>query len=432
VFLFHSQLAKLEIELVFTVTDLCLLLTKVACLKINTSKTIMQLHLTRLNFIFASIKDTNKHCNQIIMAKKEIYIHNVHDWPNFIYDDSIVLPVLSAVRLKQGFLLGKMQNIGFDLQNQAVLNTITLDILKNSEIEGEILNQSEVRSSVANKLGIELKSKEHVGHYVKGMVKMMLDATQNFSDTLKPEKLFGWHAALFPTGYSGKDKINVAKYRKHEMVVKSGALGKEKVHIRAPKPEEVITEMKKFIIWFNSSGEDSIIKAAIAHLWFETIHPFDDGNGRIGRALTDMLLARSDMNKQRFYSMSSAILTKRKRYYKVLESTQKGTMNVTNWVVWFIETLNTAISDSEEKLKVVFQKAAFWDKFRNTKLNDRQKLIINKVLDGHEGLVRTDKWATIANCPKITASRDISDLVKKEILKPNGKGGRSTAYDIIL
>jgi Fic family protein len=324
-----------------------------------------------------------------------------------------------------------MYNIGFDLQNQAVLNTITLDILMNSEIEGEILNQSEVRSSVANKLGLALDSDEQVGHYVEGVVEMMLDATQNYNDKLTSEKLFGWHAALFPTGYSGKEKINVAKYRKHEMVVKSGLLGKEKIHLIAPSHSAVKAEMTLFINWFNTSNEDSIIKAAKAHLWFETIHPFDDGNGRIGRALTDLLLARSDNNKQRFYSMSAAILKKRKRYYQVLESTQKGSINITNWVLWFIETLVIAIDDSEEKLKIVFQKAAFWDKHRKTKLNDRQKLIINKMLDGHDGLIRTDKWATIVNCPTITASRDIADLVKKGIIKPNGKGGRSTAYDLI-
>jgi Fic family protein len=365
------------------------------------------------------------------MTTKSTYIHQLKEWPNFIFDAAIVLPLLSAVRLKQGLLLGKMHSIGFDIQNQAVLNTITLDILMNSEIEGEILNQSEVRSSVANKLGIELNSEKHAGHYVEGVVEMMLDATQNFSDKLTSKKLFGWHAALFPTGYSGKEKINVAKYRTHEMVVKSGLLGKEKVHLSAPKHSQVNTEMTQFIHWFNSSNEDAIIKAAKAHLWFETIHPFDDGNGRIGRALTDMLLARSESNKQRFYSMSAAILKKRNRYYNELESTQKGSINITKWLLWFIETFDMAIDDSEEKLKIVFQKATFWDKHRKTKLNDRQKLLINKVLDGHEGLIRTDKWASLVSCPVITASRDISDLVKKGILKPNGKGGRSTAYDLI-
>jgi Fic family protein len=366
------------------------------------------------------------------MTNKSTYIHQLKEWPNFMYDAATVLPFLSAVRLKQGILLGKMRNIGFDLQNQAILNTITLDILKNNEIEGEFLNQSEVRSSVANKLGIDLDSKTHIGHYVEGVVEMMLDATQNYNDKLTPEKLFGWHAALFPTGYSGKEKINVAKYRAHEMVVKSGSLGKEKIHLSAPNHSRVNIEMTLFIHWFNSTDEDSIIKAAKAHLWFETIHPFDDGNGRIGRALTDMLLARSDSNKQRFYSMSAAILKRRKSYYQALESTQKGSINITNWVIWFIETLDIAISDSEEKLAIVFQKACFWDKHRKTKLNDRQMLIINKVLDGHEGLIRTDNWANIVNCPSITASRDISDLVKKGILIPNGKGGRSTAYDLII
>ena len=366
------------------------------------------------------------------MTNKSTYIHQLKEWPNFMYDAAKVLPFLSAVRLKQGILLGKMRNIGFDLQNEALLNIITLDILKNNEIEGEFLDQSEVRSSVATKLGIDLDSKTHIGHYVEGVVEMMLDATQNYNDKLTSEKLFGWHAALFPTGYSGKEKINVAKYRAHEMVVKSGSLGKEKIHLRAPNPSSINTEMTLFIRWFNSDDEDSIIKAAKAHLWFETIHPFDDGNGRIGRALTDLLLARSDSNKQRFYSMSAAILKRRKSYYQALESTQKGSINITNWIIWFIETLDLAISDSEEKLAIVFQKACFWDKHRKTKLNDRQMLIINKVLDGHKGLIRTDNWATTVNCPSITASRDISDLVKKGILLPNGKGGRSIAYDLIM
>ncbi len=363
--------------------------------------------------------------------KNRTYIHELKEWANFTYDNDKLLPLLSTIRLKQGMLLGRMKGIGFDLQNQAVLNTITNDIINNSEIEGEMLDKEEVRSSVANKLGIELNTKDHVGHYVEGVVDMMMDATQNHTNKLTEEKLFGWHNALFPNGFSGKDKINVAMWRLSGMSVKSGTLGRENVHFVAPSPELVPNEMAQFIDWFNTSEIDSIFKVAIAHLWFETIHPFDDGNGRIGRALTDMLLARSDMNKQRFYSMTSAILKKKKSYYKILEFSSCNGLDITNWIVWFIETLGLAIDDSEQKLESIFQKAEFWNKHESTKLNDRQNVMINKVLDGHDGLIRTDKWAKIIDCAPRTASRDIADLLKKGILKPNGKGGRSTAYDLI-
>ncbi len=363
--------------------------------------------------------------------EKRVYIHELKEWPNFTYSNDKILPLLSQVRLKQGMLLGRMKDIGFEIQSQAVLDTITSDIINNSEIEGEILDREEVRNSVASKLGIKLDTKAHVGHYVDGVVDMMMDATQNYTDLLSEEKLFGWHAALFPTGYSGKEKINVAIWRLDGMSIKSGTLGREKVHFVAPAPRLVPNEMAQFIDWFNTSETDSILKVAIAHLWFETIHPFDDGNGRIGRALTDMLLARSDMNKQRFYSMTSAILKKKKRYYKVLESSSNSGIDITNWIVWFIDTLILAIDDSEDKLEEIFKKARFWERHKNTKLNQRQKEMINKVLDGHEGLIRTDKWSKILDCPTRTASRDIGDLVKKGILKPNGQGGRSTAYDLV-
>ena len=363
--------------------------------------------------------------------QKKIYIHELKEWPNFVYSNDKILPLLSQVRIKQGMLLGRMKDIGFEVQSQAVLNTITSDIVHNSEIEGELLNKEEVRNSVASKLGIELDTEAHVGHYVDGVVNMMMDATQNYLEPLDEERLFGWHAALFPNGYSGKDKINVAMWRLDGMSVKSGTLGREKIHFVAPTPDLVPNEMSKFIDWFNSSEIDSILKVAIAHLWFETIHPFDDGNGRIGRALSDMLLARSDMNKQRFYSMTSAILKKKQRYYKVLESSSSNGMDVTNWIVWFIETLILAIDDSEAKLEGIFKKARFWDRHKDTKLNGRQKEMINKVFDGHEGLIRTDKWSKILDCPTRTASRDIGDLVTKGILKPNGQGGRSTAYELV-
>ena len=363
--------------------------------------------------------------------EKRAYIHELKEWPNFTYSNDKILPLLSQVRLKQGMLLGRMKDIGFEIQNNTVLDTITSDIINNSEIEGEVLNKEEVRNSVASKLGIELDKKAHVGYYVDGVVDMMLDATQNYLEPLDEERLFAWHAALFPNGYSGKDKINVAMWRLDGMSVKSGTLGTEKVHFVAPAPELVPNEMRKFIEWFNTNEVDSILKVAIAHLWFESIHPFHDGNGRVGRALSDMLLARSDMNKQRFYSMTSAILKKKKRYYKILESSSSNGMDITNWIVWFIETLILALDDSEAKLEEIFKKVRFWDKHKDTKLNKRQKEMINKIFDGHEGLIRTDKWSKILDCPTRTASRDIADLVNKGILQHNGQGGRSTAYDLV-
>lgn len=388
------------------------------------------LRVARIIHIFTPNSGSNRVLNQAEMEKRA-YIHELKEWPNFTYSNDKILPLLSQVRLKQGMLLGRMKDIGFEIQSQAVLDTITSDIINNSEIEGEVLDKQEVRNSVASKLGIKLDTKSHVGHYVDGVVDMMMDATQNYTDLLSEERLFGWHNALFPNGYSGKDKLNVAMWRLEGMSVKSGTLGREKVHFVAPAPGLVPNEMAKFIDWFNTNEIDSILKVAIAHLWFEIIHPFDDGNGRIGRALTDMLLARSDMNKQRFYSMTSAILKKKKRYYKVLESSSSYGMDITNWIVWFIETLILAIDDSEAKLEEIFKKARFWDRHKDTRLNKRQKEMINKVLDGHEGLIRTDKWSKVLDCPTRTASRDIGDLVNKGILKPNGQGGRSAAYDLV-
>jgi Fic family protein len=362
-----------------------------------------------------------------------MYLHQRKDWPNFTWNEPEVLSLLSEVRYLQGLLLGKMRNLGFDLQNQAVLETITLDIVKSNEIEGENMDTAEVRSSVARKLGLQLSSEVHVGRYTEGVVEMMLDATQHYLKPLDQERLFGWHAALFPTGRSGMYKITVADWRKGEepMQVVSGGIGREIVHFEAPHSKKVPEEMKIFLKWMQKDSKvDNIIKAAIAHLWFITIHPFDDGNGRITRAISDLFLAKSDNSEQRFYSMSASILENKKGYYKILESIQKDELDITEWVLWFIERLREAILSSEEKLKTVLDKAKFWIKFSKTTLNDRQKLMINKLLDGFTGKLRTGKWAKITKCSEKTALRDIEDLVEKDVLVKGKSGGRSTSYEL--
>jgi len=363
-----------------------------------------------------------------------MFIHQRKEWPKFSWDKERTLYLLTEIRYLQGKLLGKMQNLGFDLQDQAVLETITLDVVKNSEIEGEIMNTDEVRSSVARKLGIKLESEIHVGRYTDGVVEMMLDATQNYSMDLTDERIFGWHAALFPTGRSGMYKISVGAWRQGEepMQVVSGFMGKETVHYEAPHSKDLVMEMDRFIQWTKSDQKlDDIIKAAIAHFWFVTIHPFDDGNGRVTRAITDMFLSRSDASKQRFYSMSAAILKNKKGYYNILEKTQKGDVDITEWIMWFLNCLMEAINSSENKLAAILCKARFWNTFLETKLNDRQKLMINKLLDGFDGKLRTGKWAKITKCTEKTALRDIEDLIEKKILKKGSAGGRSTSYELI-
>lgn len=361
-----------------------------------------------------------------------MYIHQNKDWTNFTWDNNKLLVLLANVRHLQGRLLGQMENLGFKLKEEAVLSTLTLDVLKSTEIEGEILNKDQVRSSIARKLGLEVSGLVDSPRDVDGVVEMMLDATQNYLQPLSAEKLFGWHAALFPTGYSGMYKIEVGKYRSGDMQVVSGAMGKEKVHYEAPEAKFLDEEMNRFLEWFNSnSGIDSVLKAAIAHLWFVTIHPFDDGNGRIARAITDMQLSRSDESPQRFYSMSNQILIERKNYYAILEKTQRGTNNITNWLVWFLSCLENALKNSGEVLESVFSKAKFWEKHGQTPLNDRQRLMLNKLLDGFEGKLTSSKWAKIVKSSQDTAIRDIQDLINKEILRKEAQGGRSTNYELI-
>lgn len=360
------------------------------------------------------------------------YIHQIAEWPSFKWDKEHLTQVLIAVRHHQGRLLGRMESLGFSLQAEAVLKTLTLDVLKSSEIEGEILNADQVRSSIARRLGMDIGGLIPADRNVEGVVEMMLDATQHYSEAISDERLFGWHAALFPTGRSGMYKITVGAWRDNSngpMQVVSGPLGRERVHFEAPGAALLEPEMSKFIEWFNSEiNLDPVLKAGIAHLWFVTIHPFDDGNGRIARAIADMQLARADGTHQRFYSMSAQIQRERNAYYDVLEATQKGTLDITTWLEWFLACLDRALSSTEETLAGVMKKAHFWDKHAVTQLNDRQKLMLNKLLDGFEGKLNTSKWAQITKTSSDTALRDINDLMDRGILVKDSSGGRSTNY----
>lgn len=369
------------------------------------------------------------------MHRMKAFIYQQDNWPNFIWKADECINLLSEVRNLQGRVLGRMDSLGFDLKNEASLETLTLDVLKTSEIEGEHLNQSQVRSSIARKLGLEIAGSVDSGKDVDGIVEMMLDATQNCFKPSSIERLFDWHAALFPTGRSGMHKITVANWRTDStgpMQVVSGAMGKEKVHFQAPDSSILPREMSQFLNWFNTDNQlDPVIKAAIAHLWFVTIHPFEDGNGRIARALTDMLLARSDKSSQRFYSMSAQISRERKQYYAILERTQKGNLDITNWIKWFLLCLINALKSTEKILNRVLFKADFWNRHAKTVINERQKKLLNKILDGLDGKLTSSKWAKIAKCSRDTAIRDINDLINKDILIKEKEGGRSTNYQLI-
>jgi len=366
------------------------------------------------------------------MRRIRVYIHEQDNWPYFTWDNKKVMLKLGETRNLQGKLLGKMETLGFDLQNEAVLDTLTLDVIKSSEIEGEFLEKEQVRSSIARRLGLEIGGSVYSERNVEGVVEMMLDATQKYSKPLNSDRLFDWHASLFPTGRSNMHKITVADWRKDPMQVVSGSMGKEKVHYEAPKPELVAQEMNSFIYWFENEDElDLVLKAAIAHLWFVTIHPFDDGNGRITRAITDMLLARSDKSVQRFYSMSAQIRVERKDYYNILEKTQKGHLDITEWILWFLNCLINAINATEDTLSKVLYKAEFWKLHSTTILNERQQKMINKLLDGFNGKLTSSKWGKINKCSQDTALRDIQDLIKKNILQKEASGGRSTNYELV-
>ncbi len=365
---------------------------------------------------------------------KNIYIHEKDNWTNFTWNEKLVSKKLAETRNLQGRLLGKMESLGFDLQDEAVLNTITLEIVKSSEIEGEILDLEQVRSSVARRLGIELAGAIESERHIDGIVEMMLDATQRYDLPITKERLFGWHSSLFPTGWSNMHKIIVADWRKDTtgpMQVVSGAMGKEKIHFEAPNSDRINSEIKNLINWIELENDiDPVLKSAIVHLWFITIHPFEDGNGRITRAITELLLARSDNSVKRFYSMSSQIRIERKQYYNILEKTQKGTSEITDWILWFLECLKNSFESTSELLSKILLKAEFWKVNTKTILNERQQKMLNKLLDGFDGKLTTSKWGKICKCSQDTALRDIQDLIKKGILQKEKSGGRSTNYEL--
>lgn len=345
--------------------------------------------------------------------------------------------MLPEVRHRQGRLLGRMEALGFKLQLEASLQTITLDVIKSSEIEGEILDSEQVRSSIARRLGIDIAGLVPTDRYIDGVVEMMLDATQKFDDELTQERLFGWHAALFPTARSGMQKIVVGNWRDNKkddpMQVVSGPMGRERIHYEAPDSDVLEMEMKRFCDWFNKEYSiDPLIKAAIAHLWFVTVHPFDDGNGRMARAIADMQLARADGTSQRFYSMSAQIRRERADYYNILEATQKGTLDITGWIEWFLGCLDRALIATVDTLSIVISKAKFWDKHAESSFNERQVLLLNKLLNGFEGKLNSSKWAKIAKCSQDTALRDIQNLIDRKILIKESSGGRSTSYILAI
>jgi Fic family protein len=363
------------------------------------------------------------------------YIHQLTDWPKLRWREESIAAPLAAVRHRQGRLIGRMEGLGFDLRSEAILTTLTDDVIKSSEIEGEDLNKAQVRSSIARRLGMDISGLVPADRNVEGVVEMMLDATQKFDQPLTEDRLFGWHAALFPVGRSGMTRITVGTWRNEEgdpMQVVSGPIGWEQVHYEAPDACRLVGEMAVLLKWFEAPPEhDPVLKAALAHLWYVTIHPFDDGNGRIARAIADMALARSENSPQRFYSMSSEIQQRRKDYYDILEATQKGDLDITGWLLWFLECLDGAIKRSEDVLQHVFAKARFWDMHRDVTLNDRQRQMLNRLLDGFEGKLNTSKWAKIAKCSQDTALRDIEALIALNILDKEPGGGRSTSYALV-
>ena len=363
-----------------------------------------------------------------------MYIYERKAWPEFHWDQGKLAPLLADVRHLQGRLLGHMEALGFGLREEATLQMLTQDVIKTSEIEGEKLDAEQVRSSIARRLGMAMEKSKSVDRNVEGIVEVMLDATRNYDASLTQERLFNWHAALFPTGRSGMQRITVGGWRTKEsglMQVVSGPYGREKVHYEAPGYERLKKEMGRFLKWCNIFPEtDPVIKSAIAHFWFVTIHPFDDGNGRIARAIADMMLARSEKSSQRFYSMSSQIQRERKAYYDVLEHCQKGTLDITVWVEWFLTCLKHAIVASEDTLEAVLSKARFWKTHAEESFNDRQRLILNRLLDGFDGKLTSSKWAKLAKCSQDTALRDITDLLNRQILAKDEAGGRSTGYEL--
>lgn len=364
-----------------------------------------------------------------------MYIHELSKWPNFEWDYEVLAPLLGEVRNKQGQLYGRMTALGFEQCRTAALECLTADVVETSQIEGESLNPDQVRSSIARRLGIEYASIK-VDRNVEGVVEMVLDATQKYSEALTGERLCSWHAALFPTGYSGLRKITVADYRDESgdpLEVVSGPVGREKVHFRAPSGSRVPAEMEKFVDWFEKSPElDLVLKAGVAHLWFVTIHPFEDGNGRIARALADMMLSRSEKSAMRFYSMSAQIKEEDAEYYDTLERTQKASLDITLWLRWFLECLGRAIDAAQATVNAALARSRFWQSVADVSLNARQRKVLNLLLNGFEGKLTSSKWARLTKCSTDTALRDINQLIELGILTKDATGGRSASYSLKL
>lgn len=378
---------------------------------------------------------------QRIFAVNKVYIYRMHrfvkyiyqyeSWPNFTWNSDKIQVLLGNVRHLQGKIFGQLSALGFSLQSETLLKNLTENVVRSSEIEGIFLNYEQVRSSIARQLGVEFAGMVNSDRNIDGVVVMLLDATQKFDQKLDTKRLFGWHAALFPTGFSGIYKIDVGKYRKHEMQVVSGGMGKERIHYEAPEPRAIKKEMALFLKWLNADNNiDLTLKSAIAHFWFVIIHPFDDGNGRIARAISDYLLAKSDGTEKRFYSLSSQILAEKKEYYRVLELTQQSDADITEWLVWYLNCLAHALQNSEASVAKSLCKANFWERIKDARINERQRLMIHKLLDGFEGKLQTSKWAKIAKCSEDTALRDIKELVSKGILEQEEGGGRSSSYKL--
>ena len=373
------------------------------------------------------------------------YVWQRNDWPHWVYDHKRLAPPLAQLHLAQGYLLGRMHDLGLNLRDQATLRILTEDVLKTSEIEGETLKLDSVRSSIARRLGVDIGALAPADRHVDGVVDMVLDATRGHNIPLTTERLFGWHAAMFPTGRSSLTKIRVGQWRddaQGPMQVVSGPMHRQKVHYEAPPAVLLDAEMGNFLNWFNldnfrvnkltvDSQDDPVVKAGLAHLWFVTVHPFEDGNGRIARAVGDMALARAEKSAQRFYSLSAQIQREREEYYDRLEATQKGDLDVTAWLEWFLGCLLRAIQSADETLAQVLAKARFWQHWAGTPLNDRQIKLLNKLLDGFDGKLTSSKWAAIGKCSQDTALRDITELVERGVLKKSEASGRSTSYELM-
>lgn len=365
---------------------------------------------------------------------KKTYIWQAQDWPQWRYDLQKLAHPMARVSLAQGVLLGRLRDVGFALRDQASLAALTEDVVKTSEIEGQHLDVGSVRSSIARRLGVDIGALAPVDRHVEGIVEMILDAGMHCEAPVTRERIFGWHAALFPTGWSGMTKIRVGTWRddtQGPMQVVSGPYGRSRIHFEAPPAASLDQEMTRFLDWLNTdTTHPPLIKAGLGHLWFVTLHPFDDGNGRIARAVGDLLLARADGSPQRFYSLSAQIQKERKTYYDILERTQKGTLDVTSWLIWFLESLYRAIDQAQKTLDTVLIKARFWNTWSDIKMNQRQIKLVNMLLDGFHGKLTSKKWATIGKCSSDTALRDINELIGLGILKKSEAGGRSTSYEI--